>query len=135
MIATGKGLEDTVEEVERNGSDGEKQIARMLERYGVRYLYEYPLAVKDRGKVRVWYPDFWLPDYGVFMEYVGNLKNEDYASGIRHKKAVYRDAGVPCLFVEENDFHGDWPKRIFGQVRESLYGRLEKLDSVDRKYF
>jgi len=35
---------------------GEEQIARFLDRNGIVYKYEYPLAVVDRGKVRVYYP-------------------------------------------------------------------------------
>jgi len=37
---------------------GEEQIARLLDRYGTSYQYEYPVAVVDRGKTRIWYPDF-----------------------------------------------------------------------------
>lgn len=52
-------------------SEGERQIARLLERCGIDYRYEYPLAVIERGKVRILYPDFLLPEYGVVLEYAG----------------------------------------------------------------
>jgi len=41
-------------------SRGEEQIARFLERNGIAYQYEYPLAVIDQGKTRIYYPDFRL---------------------------------------------------------------------------
>jgi hypothetical protein len=51
-------------------SKGEYQIARFLERNQIRYQYEHPLAVVDRGRVRIWYPDFQLPEYGLILETV-----------------------------------------------------------------
>jgi hypothetical protein len=41
---------------ERFRSWGETQIARCLNRYGIRYLYEHPLAVVDEGKTKIWHP-------------------------------------------------------------------------------
>jgi len=43
-------------------SRGEVQIARFLDRNKLTYRYEHPLAVLDKGKTRIWYPDFLLPD-------------------------------------------------------------------------
>ena len=119
--------------VERTGSAGEKQIARMLKRYGVRYCYEHPVAVIDRSKVRVWYPDFWLPDFGIAIEYVGRTTNEDYNGGVEHKRAVYQAMGIPCVYVDVSSLKGAWPKRILGQIHETLQERLNLFDDLETR--
>jgi hypothetical protein len=127
------GPKSELAEVEENGSRAERQIGRMLERYGMRYKYEHPVAVVDRGKVRVWYPDFWLPEYGIVIEYVGGLGSRDYVDGVKHKKAVYEAAGYPSVFLGADSFNGYWPKRVLGQIRDILEERQRKLGSLDER--
>jgi hypothetical protein len=78
---------------------GEEQIARLLERNGIAYQYEYPLAVVDRGKVRIHYRDFRLPEYSLVVEYFGVNGDADYDEQARHKMEVYKRAGVDALFL------------------------------------
>jgi len=81
--------------VEREGSAGEKQVARMLDRYRIRYDYVHPMAVVDRGKVRLWYTDFWLPDYALAIEYCG-VQSESYF--LRAHSQAHRMQGGALLF-------------------------------------
>ena len=131
MVWSHDGLEDGLSEVERSGSAGEKQIARMLSSYGVRFFYEHPAAVIDRGKVRVWYPDFWLPDFGMAIEYNGVVQDSDYADGVKHKKVVYEAAGVSCLYLDPDSLRGYWPNQIMGQIHNCLVERLAKFESLE----
>ncbi len=117
-----------LQRVEEKGSYGEKQIARMLNQYGIRFFYEYPLAVIDRGKVRVNYPDFLLPDLGAIIEYAGMMDNPRYVAQLEHKKAVYREAGVGCVVVEPADLGGYWPGKITNALRQLLENRVDTLD-------
>lgn len=103
----------------------------MLGRYGVRFFYEHPVAVVDRGKVGLWHPDFWLPDFGVAIEYNGVVQDKDYAQGVEHKKAVYKAVGLPCVYVNPAALQGCWPKRIKGQIRSVLAERLAKFDALE----
>ena len=114
-------------------SEGERQIARLLERSNIRFEYEYPLSVVDRGKVRVWYPDFWLPDYGIAIEYAGVTDSEDYTAGVAHKKEVFENAGVPCIYVDLEGLNGGWPKRLLAQIRDVLAKRLTEFDSLETR--
>ncbi len=120
-------------EVERTGSGGEKQISRMLQRYGVRYSFEHPVAVIDRGKVRVWYPDFWLPEFGIAIEYVATTTNEGYNHGIARKRDVYRAMGIPCVYVDAQSLNGAWPKRILGEIRDLLQERFDRFEDLETR--
>jgi len=108
-------------------SRGEVQIARLLDRQGIRYLYELPLAVSDRGKVRIWYPDFQLPEYGIIMEYFGAMGKGSYDDQVKHKMEVYGQMGLEGVFLKEPCFQGDWPGRILSQIEGILQNRLSRF--------
>ena len=108
-------------------SQGEVQIARLLERNGIAYQYEYPLALIDRGKTRIWYPDYRLPEYGMIIEYFGVNGNSGYDERTRHKMEVYKQAGIEGLFLKKDSLAGDWPNKIMGQIEAILKGRLDRF--------
>jgi len=66
----------------------------------------------DRGKVRLWYPDFVLPRYGVIIECVGVNGDEAYREGVEHKRKTYADLGLSAMFLWPESFEGNWPRRV-----------------------
>lgn len=113
---------------------GETQIARMLDRHGIHYFHEHPLAVIDRGKTRIWYPDFQLPDYGVVLEYFGRVGDPAYAASVAHKREVYKENGLSALMYTPDIFRGDWPGIILGDIAQVLTDRLRAFRSVSARY-
>ena len=108
-------------------SEGERQIAGFLEHYQMKYEYEVPLAVIDRGKVRIWYPDFHLPEYRVFIEYAGVENDNGYATQIEHKRGVYAEMGLPVIFMGPGSFSGLWPEKILRNIEGILEERLQRF--------
>ena len=108
---------------------GEKQIARLLDRNGISHQYEYPAAIIDRGKVRIYYPDFRLPDYGLIIEYFGVNGDSGYDQQKRHKIEVYKEAGIEGLFLTRDSLRGEWPTKIIGQIEDILKQRLDRFYS------
>jgi len=107
----------------------------MFHRYHIRYFYEHPLAVIDREKVRVYYPDFWLPDFAVAVEYVGGIGLDGYEQCLAHKKAVYNENGVRCIYVSPDDMKRYWPRRILRELRAVTERRLERIASVEQHLY
>ena len=106
---------------------GEEQIARLLDRSRINYQYEYPVAVVDRGKTRIYYPDFRLPEYGLIIEYFGVNGDSGYDKQKKHKTEVYKKAGIDGLFLTRNSLRGDWPERIMSQIEDILKNRLDRF--------
>jgi hypothetical protein len=96
----------------------------MLDRYGIPYLYEHPLAVVDQGKTRIWYPDFHLCGQGILLEYRGRPDDRAYATGMVGKRAVCEANGLTALMFTPDVFEGDWPTQILDQVEGVLAQRL-----------
>ena len=114
-------------------SKAEIQIARLLDRERIAFRYEHPLAVIDRSKTRIWYPDFSLSDYGMIIEYFGMNGDSDYRKRAEHKMRVYRENGIEGVFLTEESFRGDWPARIIGQIEGILQGRLDRFYGSGRR--
>lgn len=114
-------------------SKAEIQIARLLDREGIAYQYEYPLAVIDRGQVRIWYPDFRLSEYGMIIEYFGMNGDAGYRKRSEHKMEVYQKNGIEGVFLTEESFRGDWPTRIVAQIENVLEMRLGRFHRADRR--
>lgn len=108
-------------------SKAEVQIARLLDREGIAYQYEPPLAVIDRGRLRLWYPDFRLPQYGMILEYFGLNGDLGYRKRTEHKLQVYRANGIEGVFLTPESFRGDWPGRVLGQIEDVLCRRYDRF--------
>lgn len=106
---------------------GEEQIARLLDKNQIAYQYEYPLAVIDRGKTRLNYPDFRLKDFGIIIEYFGVNGNSNYDEQAQHKIEVYKQAGIEGLFLTRDSLRGNWPEKILGQIEGVLRGRMDRF--------
>ena len=99
-------------------SRGEAQVGRLLDRYNLPFYYEQPTLIYDRGRYRVWRPDFTVPSLNsLVIEYAGMPDVPDYMAGIRHKQGVYRANEIPALFVYPEQLQGqNWPERLMQRI-------------------
>lgn len=89
-------------------SYGEMEIANFLAQHGVNYLYEAEYKIDTRDEEHVQYrPDFYLPDYNIYIEYFGIDRNgnvpdyftdkdgksasEVYREGIEWKRKIHKE--------------------------------------------
>ena len=110
-------------------SRGEAQVGRLLDRYGIPFFYEHPLLVLDRGRYRIWHPDFTLPSYGgLVVEYAGMPDRPDYMQGIRHKVRAFRANGVAAVFLYPWNLRGeDWQEDVIARIHYVSHSRLNPL--------
>jgi DNA helicase-4 len=94
-------------------SKGEKVIADFLFQNNIRYKYEKP------ARIRTWFffskkigtPDFYLPDYDVYVEYWGMINAEDrdtrhrYRHRMWRKISRYREHQIRFISLYPNNIH------------------------------
>ena len=98
-------------------SYSEKVIADWLFRRGIRYAYEQPVF-DPRGR-RVGVPDFYLPDYGVYVEYWGLVgADRGYERWMARKTGRYLRNGVRVVSLYPGDLHS------LGSAIESRLGQV-----------
>jgi hypothetical protein len=116
-------------------SKGEERIADYLQERSIAFQYEYPLAIMDRGQVRIWYPDFRLPEYNMIIEYFGMNGNAAYNEQIVHKIRTYQEAGIDGIYLLESSFEGDFRDGITARIEQSLEGKLRKIRSINQQIY
>ena len=102
-------------------SRGEAQVGRLLDRYGIPFFYEQPTIILDRGRHRLWRPDFTLPTLnGLVVEYAGMPDVADYMRGIRHKQKTFAANELAAVFLYPHDLTGpDWPEEVVQRLYSS----------------
>jgi len=78
-------------------------------------------GVYDRGRHRIWHPDFTLPTMDqLIVEYAGMPDRTEYMRGIRHKARVFSDNDRRALFVYPQDLRGpSWPDRLIQRIYDA----------------
>ena len=110
-------------------SEGERRIADFLDHYGIEYIYEAPTAVTQRNKVRIWYPDFYLPEYGLYIEYYGRQGDSDYDRGVAEKTAAYNASGLEVIPVYQHHLSSFWPDYLTREIREITQYRTDLVSA------
>ena len=108
-------------------SAGERRIASALERYGIRYTYEQGVLVTDKGKPKIWHPDFYLPEFATYIEYYGLAGNPDYDAGIERKTRVYGNMGIDVVPIYPWSFKDGWPNSLLDEIQTVAARRTEAL--------
>jgi len=105
-------------------SRAEREIADLLQRYQVPFLYEKPTAVVDAGKTKLWYPDFTL-EYGLLIEYFGVHGDPSYAERMAHKLRVYEQNQYDVVAMGPADLaQPDWRDHLLHRISSVLDRRL-----------
>ncbi len=113
-------------------SNGEKAIKGVLDKYNIDYVMEYPLLIKEQKdgdieRLRIWYPDFWLPKYSIIIEFFGLMDNPAYAKGKEDKIKAYKKLDIDCIPV--------YPKTIQGDLKSYLLIHIKQLINEKVRHF
>ncbi|MFA4871523.1 MAG: hypothetical protein WC610_00465 [Patescibacteria group bacterium] len=102
-------------------SKAEKKIANYFTDHGVKFQYEKRLYLGPRSS-RPFRPDFYLSDYGVYVEYWGLADSDpDYDRRHRVKLAAYHKHKIPVISIYPRQLGN--LERIFPQLFREITGR------------
>lgn len=79
-------------------SKAEKMIADYFVTHGIRYEYEKMVRTWALGS-KIGFPDFYLPDYNVYIEYWGMPNEEHYNRWMKWKMAKYIEYGYVFISI------------------------------------
>ena len=113
-------------------SHGEREIARILQEQKIHFVYEHPILIKeqktsDTEKLRIWYPDFWLPKYSIIIEYWGRDGDHNYNKGKEAKINAYKKLNI--------DFISVYPKTLQKNLQAYLLMTISKLINDKERHF
>jgi hypothetical protein len=100
-------------------SEGERRIARTLDHYGIPFVYEPRIPVRDNSVTRYLVPDFYLPRHHAFIEYYGRAGNAEYDRRTQRKESLYAANHIRVLALYPWSLCQDWPARLLDYVDNS----------------
>lgn len=120
-------------------SAGEKKIADFLSEEHIHYLYEYPLAITDEDrKIRLWYPDFWLPELNIMIEYMGMKGQTGYDRQMVRKKKIYNALKIDFIEITPGlILKGNWKRFIAMKIMDIMKSKsylFNKMKDLAQKY-
>ena len=111
-------------------SKGERQIGRFLDSNLIKYRYESPILVRgSKGEHRIWYPDFHLTEFEIYIEYYGLAGRPEYDKGIRVKESVYAANHMDVIAIYPWMFSESWKGYLLTEIGRSLRDRLRGFQS------
>lgn len=103
-------------------SDGERRIAEWLFDKGIAYRYDTRLRIIEGFQIR---PDFYLPEYDVYIEYWG-MDTPRYKAGMYLKQDLYMHAGKRLISLYPAD-----KTRLDEKLGEKLQGMPERTTQAE----
>ena len=109
-------------------SEGERRIAYFLQDNQIKYSYEQGVLVNSpEGQQRIWYPDFYLPEFGAYIEYFGLAGRRNYDDGVKRKLKAYKEMGHEVISLYPWSFSEDWQGYVMSELRQVARKRYETL--------
>ena len=101
----------------------EKEVADYLQEIGLYWKFEQPVFVSDdKERPRVWTPDFYLPELGIYIEVCGS-EDIDY----EFRKKVYAKNRIPVIFIHQFKDKGSWKEFLKDRLIQINKFRSDKI--------
>ena len=110
-------------------TNAEKEVAALLKDLGIKWSYEQPVFVWDENKKpRVWAPDFYLIQFGIYIEVCGSSNfNYDY------RRKIFDKNGYRVIFLHLYKDIDQRKSHLLNYLRLFTITRNQKLAEIVRK--
>ena len=100
-------------------TEGEDLIADFLEEKGIKFKRypKLPNLKEDNKFFRE--ADFYLPEYKVYIEFLGQWNDPEHKKRYKQKMAVYHKNNIPCVYLWSNNL-GTLEWMLKRRLRETL---------------
>jgi hypothetical protein len=106
---------------------GERQTADFLSSLGIYWKFHYPVTVYDKEDLaRIYYPDFYLPQFGIYVEVCGANRKQEYD----RRKRLYFANNVKVIFVETYKDRAKWKMFLLSSLFRIQVERITHLYTI-----
>ena len=114
------------ESIYNNMTRCEKEVAIVLKEMGIKWAYEQPVFVWDENKrPRVWAPDFYLTQFGIYVEVCGS-KSFDY----EYRKKIFSKNGHEVIFLHVYKEKSQWVFHLIRYIKKILNERYQEFNQI-----
>lgn len=114
----------------------EEKVEEFLKGLGIKCEYERPVFLKDGGRPRVWTPDFYLPELGIYVEVWGsNREIEPVKKNWEYRKRVYEENEIPIALIDAyKDNEETWKRYFIHRIDKVHKERDAKIKQIKDKF-
>ena len=85
-------------------SRAEALISNFFYNNKIRSVYEKTIYYKENGEDKTLHPDFYLPDYDVYIEY-NEIKKKSYLKSKAYTQKIYDQLGFRVIIMDDQDLN------------------------------
>ena len=85
-------------------SRAEALISNFLYNNKIRSVYEKTIYYKENGEDKTLHPDFYLPDFEVYIEY-NEIKKKSYLKSKEYTQKIYAQLGFNVIIMDDKDLN------------------------------
>ena len=85
-------------------SRAEALISNFFYNNKIRSVYERTIYYEENGEPKTLHPDFYLPDYELYIEY-NEIKKKSYIKNKEYTKKIYDSLGLKVLIMDDQDLN------------------------------
>jgi hypothetical protein len=104
----------------------EKEVSDFLDTLGLDWIFESPIFIFDeRGRPRVWTPDFYVPRLNIFIEVCGSA-NFRY----EYREKIYRKNRFQVVFLHYYKDKEKWKTYLVRKIKEIEEQRHDEVMKI-----
>lgn len=85
-------------------SRAEALISNFFYNNKIRSVYEKTIYYEENGESKTLHPDFYLPDYEMYIEY-NEIKKKSYIKNKEYTKSIYEKLGFKVIIMDDQDLN------------------------------
>lgn len=85
-------------------SRAEALISNFFYNNKIRSVYERTIYYEENGESKTLHPDFYLPDYQLYIEY-NEIKKKSYLKSKEYTKKIYEQLGFHVIIMDDQDLN------------------------------
>jgi hypothetical protein len=106
--------------------ESEIEVSEYLRNLNIKWQYEQPVYVlDDKDRPRVWTPDFYLPQLGIYLEVCGTDKFH-----YEYREIIYKKNHIPVIFIHRYKHKKEWQKYLKKRIEEIHQQRWEIIKKI-----
>jgi len=106
----------------------ERQVADYLQELELWWFYESPVFLEDeRGRPRVWTPDFYIPKLGIYVEVCGS---ESLHEQYQYREKIYKMNNYSVVFLHLYKERAEWKSFLLERIIQLENSRFVDMTKI-----
>ena len=112
-------------------SGPEREVASFLTELGVYWKFEHPIYIlDDHERPRLWTPDFYLSQFGIYIEVCGTKRRQ-----YKFREKMYHKNDYRVIFLHYYKAEDLWKQYLIGNIKEVQDFRNNLLKTISNDFY